>query len=84
MIYTPNNTAVHGKPIKILLDGVEVTYCFYLDRRRRVLRRFATDDSGAVRIDETGQDVCREEIRYGHRQHIKIQRLSQNEAASTI
>jgi len=74
MTYTTKNTALKGRPIQVLLDGKPVTKCFYLDRRRRVIRRFKTNEYGDLVMTDARDeiDIATEEIKYSHRQRVEV------------
>jgi hypothetical protein len=50
--------------VRVWLDGVEVTKrSFYADPRRGVVRRYVTDASGALVVDQVKYEIVREELR---------------------
>ncbi len=75
MTYNLKNTVFKGRPIEVELDGKVLTHTYYLDRRRRVIRKHATDEFGLVVFTATKVGVRPEEIRYSHKQKLVVREL---------
>lgn len=72
MIYNLENTVEVGKPIRVFLDGVELTQVIHVDTELRLIRRYKTDEMGMIVIDCVNQAVLQEEFTYGPEQLLEV------------
>lgn len=61
--------AKHG-PMRVFLDGVEVKQCWYVDRRRQVVKTYDSRGDGIMRYDPQA-DAPETKTLYGKRIEIR-------------